>query len=811
MPLFWVMEAQPDTPNAPKGQPSTSKANSVDASDQIPGGRYHIVERLSTGAIGAVYKALDTVLERPVAIKCVRLDTPFANRTPDELRERFVREARIVARLQHANIVTIHDIVATPNRGFIIMEFIEGRTLESLSESEGRLPLAPAVKIVAQLASALDYAHEHNVVHRDVKPSNILVSSSLNVWVADFGIAKSELSTNLTMAGGVLGAPDYMSPEQAKGEDVDARSDLFSLGCILFELVAGDKPFRSPSLTGVLLSIINDEPVFPLNWQSLGLPMELKPILHHALEKKREKRFATGADLVEALEKLTDTSKDHADAVESAEEPAPEYPELEELRAAIVKETRPSPRLRRAGPPTLEPAGAPQSEREEATTSEAETVDPTPALGDLVTDPVVSDASPPEQEQLPEPNLEARADEASASDPSGPDGTGSVSSPSETEEVATEEIARAEIQEVAPEGVAKVQEPAAVEDATAAAAANGTVEATSAVSDEAPEMDPERIKQLKDGSQVLQLSSTLSQDLQGVEITPEEGFLLSRIDGSVPPQDIIAVSPMAESDTERALLSLLDKNLIRLGAAAESPARSERKTEPEPSKPSVDEAVIAELDRLLAFGRNRDFPSLLGLSVTAAESERKSSYLKLVGKYHPDRFPGADEMVRDKLSQLCAAASEAWKEFETAPDVLDEASRASSPSNGHGDPAPIGSEVHARGLYGRALSSFDNGKYWDAIQLVRKAIAGDEQVAEYHALHGRALLQNEKWYRQAADAFLKATELEPNNVTYIGTLAAVYQAEGMTMRADSLLERAQAIDPAYVLPEIGAGSDLVTD
>ena len=168
------MEAQANTPN-PKGESSASGANGFDTKDHIPGGRYHIVERLSTSALGAVYKALDTILDRPVAIKCVRLDTPFAERTPDELRERFVREARIVARLQHANIVTIHDIVATPDRGFIIMEFIEGRTLESLNESEGRLPLSAAIQIITQLGSALDYAHERNVVHRDVKPSNILV------------------------------------------------------------------------------------------------------------------------------------------------------------------------------------------------------------------------------------------------------------------------------------------------------------------------------------------------------------------------------------------------------------------------------------------------------------------------------------------------------------------------------------------------------------------------------------------------------------------------------------------------------------
>ena len=202
------------------------------------------------------------------------------------------------------------------------------------------------------------------------------------------------------------------------------------------------------------------------------------------------------------------------------------------------------------------------------------------------------------------------------------------------------------------------------------------------------------------------------------------------------------------------------------------------------------------------------------MSETAAESERKSSYLKLVGKFHPDRYPGADEVVRDKLSQLCAAASEAWKEFETAPDVQEQRSSAASngdKATGDGEPAAFHSEVNARGLYDRALTAFKKGEYWDAIQLVREAIAADEHVAEYYALHGRALLQNEKWHREAADALLKASELDPNNVDYIGTLAAVYQAKGMTMRADSLLERAQAIDPAYVLPEIGTGSDVVVD
>src|SRR3990172_2066641 len=229
------------------------------------------------------------------------------------------------------------------------MEFIEGQSFESLLTERKRLSTPDALHVLTQLAGALDYAHSRNVVHRDVKPVNILVSPALWVWVTDFGIAKSELSTNLTMAGGVLGTPDYMSPEQAKGEDVDARSDLFSLGCILFECVTGEKPFRSPSLTGVLLSIINDEPVFPLNWRSLGLPNGLKPILHHALEKDREKRYPTGAELVAALAALEASATTPA----AVSVPAPEVAET--AAPELEKPTEPTE-------PTEEEAAAAETE-----------------------------------------------------------------------------------------------------------------------------------------------------------------------------------------------------------------------------------------------------------------------------------------------------------------------------------------------------------------------------------------------------------------------------------------------------------------
>ena len=653
------MDVSADTPSTP----SDSPAENI---DQIPGGRYHTVDRLSTGAIGAVYKALDTILDRPVAVKCVRLDTPFADQTPDELRERFVREARVAARLQHPNIVTIHDIVATPDRGYIIMEFIQGRTLESLLASEKRLPLSAAIRILSQLAAALDYAHGRNVVHRDVKPSNILVAPSMYSWVTDFGIAKSELSTNLTMAGGVLGAPDYMSPEQAKGEDVDARSDLFSLGCILFECAVGEKPFRSPSLTGVLLSIINDEPVFPLNWRSLGLPNELKPILHHALEKDPERRFESGAALIEALEAIPadailradesvsgsslmsgaatseapaeppkpdaepvaerdeeaqteDAAQSSHDSAEEAVEAAPgastESAASDEPEPAPTEDAEPEETAR-----TDEPEEPEESQEAEASETPEESSE-TPEESDTSEEPPAAKAAPtaePSDEfasMLPAPELVAavssdeeetkESDEEDASkDVESADSAPSpeASAPPVESEGETRAMPTLEEPEPPPQsddGVSEEspteREPASTDTAAEAEAETSEpdgAEDVSPVTDDPTAIDPARIEELKEESQVLHLDADLSTKLQGLSISPEEGFILSRIDGASRPGDVLSVSPMPERDTARALLDLLEKGLIRLGGVASdvkpegsSTAKSDNKPAAPPAEP----------------------------------------------------------------------------------------------------------------------------------------------------------------------------------------------------------------------------------
>ncbi len=720
---------------------------------QIPGGRYHIVERLSTGAIGGVYKALDTILDRPVAVKCINLDTPFADHGPDELRERFVREARIAARLQHPNIVTIYDIVATADRGFIIMEFIEGQSLDSLISERKRLTMPEALRVLTQLAGAIDYAHSRNVVHRDVKPVNILVSKSLWLWVTDFGIAKSELSTNLTMAGGVLGTPDYMSPEQAKGEDVDARSDLFSIGCILFECLTGEKPFRSPSLTGVLLSIINDEPVFPLNWKSLGLPNGLKPILHHALEKDREKRYRTGSELVLALCSLD------AGASAAPRGPATDVPSVLDVPDEIARQAE---RARELFEDLAAPT--PEAETEPEDRASAWSEEPSEPFESLEVDTSSTIATSPGE------LLESHEEYGTYDESQGP-----------MEQRATSSVGSAPYHAPAP----------------------------------SPPIAPERIEELKSEARPLRLSPNLSGELQGAAISPEEGFLLSRIDGLARASDILAMSPMSEAETASALLNLIDKDLIQFGGKtpAREPAREVKlRAAPaaavNPTKGVPDDATVKELDRLLSLAKSQAYADLLGVAEGASAGARKSAYLRIIGKFHPDKFPRAADDIREKLSRLCAESAEAMDQLASptaskpAPSAVARNGYSPSPAAGRSQGPNFDRKRYARELYDRAHRAFDMQDFWESIQLCRQALETDDSQAEYFHLLGRALMQNKKWRKEAADSLRKATELDPGNLDYLGMLGAVYKAEGLQARATAVLKKAQSLDPSFSLPEI---------
>jgi serine/threonine-protein kinase len=266
---------------------------------RLLGQRYLAVARLGAGAFGEVHRAHDSVLGRDVAVKLIRLEAFVEPSQLADVKQRFLREAQVAARLRHPNIVTTHDIVEGPVP-FIVMELVEGETLQALLRRRGRLPLDETVRLVAQAAAALDHAHASGVVHRDVKPANIMIEPGGHVKVMDFGIAKLEAGTNLTTTGSIMGTPNYMSPEQAKGLKVDGRSDLFSLGCVLYECLSGAKPFQGESVSVILVKILTEEPP-AVDFAATGLPSEIGAVLKRALAKDAAQRYASGADLVEAL------------------------------------------------------------------------------------------------------------------------------------------------------------------------------------------------------------------------------------------------------------------------------------------------------------------------------------------------------------------------------------------------------------------------------------------------------------------------------------------------------------------------------
>jgi serine/threonine-protein kinase len=262
-------------------------------------GRFKIIEELGRGGMAVVYKAYDPNINRPLAIK-VLLEERCANK---EYRSRFLAEAKAAGLLSHPNIVTIFDIGEVNDRPYIAMELLEGEPLDEYMKSTPNRSLRDDLGIGIQLAKALHYAHSKGVIHRDIKPSNIIrVKGSNNVKITDFGIARVEDPdmTRQTQMGEVLGTPQYMSPEQALGRKVDARSDLYSVGVVLYQLLTGKKPFEGGTIATLLLQITTTEPP-PIDAVVPGIPKSVKLIVERLLRKDPEKRFQNGKDLVIAL------------------------------------------------------------------------------------------------------------------------------------------------------------------------------------------------------------------------------------------------------------------------------------------------------------------------------------------------------------------------------------------------------------------------------------------------------------------------------------------------------------------------------
>jgi len=267
-------------------------------------GRYLITGRIGRGGMGVVYRALDETLEREIALKTLTVEGTF----DEESRKRFEVEAKAAARLQHVNIVTVYELGEDRGIPFIAMEMLLGVDLEALVRSGEALPLPEKLDVVVQVCRGLAYAHERGIVHRDIKPSNIRLLDDGTAKIMDFGIAKLG-GTHLTKTGMMVGTVYYMSPEQVRGKPLDGRSDVFSVGVILYELLAGARPFRGEGTTQVLYKIVNEEPA-PPDLSALGnLGPRLQAILSRALAKDRDARYPGAAALAEDLAAVAEEAK----------------------------------------------------------------------------------------------------------------------------------------------------------------------------------------------------------------------------------------------------------------------------------------------------------------------------------------------------------------------------------------------------------------------------------------------------------------------------------------------------------------------
>ena len=284
---------------------------------EVVAGRYELEELVGTGGMSSVFKAHDTLLERHVALKILH-----EHRTADdEYVERFRREARAVAQLSHPNIVTVIDRGEDEGRQFIVFEYVDGRTLKECLDAEGRMPVRRALELAIQVADGLAFAHDHGLVHRDVKPQNVLLNGDGSAKVTDFGIARSLEVQGVTQSGTVLGTSSYIAPEQATGRDVEPATDVYSLGVVLFELLTGRVPFTGESFVSVAMQHVSEPPPNILDLRP-DVPVRVANAVDRALAKSPADRFATmhdfGAELAACLAGLGPEAGEDATLVRMA-------------------------------------------------------------------------------------------------------------------------------------------------------------------------------------------------------------------------------------------------------------------------------------------------------------------------------------------------------------------------------------------------------------------------------------------------------------------------------------------------------------
>jgi predicted Ser/Thr protein kinase len=309
-------------------------------------GKYEILGILGKGAMGTVYDGRDPIIDRRVAIKTLTLPDSSDTEAQDEL-ERFKREAQAAGRLTHRNIVGVFDYGETDTLAYIVMEFVSGDSLKGVMEKQQRFPVLETVRVMEALLEGLQFSHERGVVHRDIKPANVMITLDGQVKIADFGIARIE-SSSMTQAGTIMGTPAYMSPEQFMGQTVDARTDIYSAGVLLYQMLTGERPFEG-SMTAIMHKALNTTPPKPSEL-SVTAPASLDEVVAKAMAKRPEQRYGSAAEFSKALRA----------AFENAGVP-PAAPVAADGDATMVAAPRAAPAARPASVPAAPPAAQPKA------------------------------------------------------------------------------------------------------------------------------------------------------------------------------------------------------------------------------------------------------------------------------------------------------------------------------------------------------------------------------------------------------------------------------------------------------------------
>ena len=317
-------------------------------------GKYEIRRLLARGAIGTVYEAFDPVYQRTVAIRTVHL-TEAGNDETTQAVTRFRREAQAAGRLTHPNIVGLFDYGEVGGIAYIVMEYVDGRSVKSLVDKQERFAIPDTMRIMTDLLNALQFSHTRGVVHRDIKPANVMLTSDGQSKIADFGIARIE-SSSMTQAGTVLGTPAYMSPEQFMGQVVDARTDIYSSGVLLYQLLTGEQPFEG-GMSAIMHKALNTDPPLP-SQITVTCPQAFDGVVRKAMAKRPEDRFQSAMEFLEALQEAAAgrplASAERAEAADAEATMVAAGP-----RRPAAPAARPAAGVLAVGAPIREPSGQP--------------------------------------------------------------------------------------------------------------------------------------------------------------------------------------------------------------------------------------------------------------------------------------------------------------------------------------------------------------------------------------------------------------------------------------------------------------------